>query len=205
LTHAPNLDEDLWSQMVGKWHKLDVLHAGELAPAPNIDLPSLQSVLSMARSQYEVICADLPSSMDPFSITLMRESHRIFLVTTPEVVPLHFAAERVHALKKLGLDERVSLLLNRKTDRRGGLTDAEVARLVGLPIAITFSNDYDGVGKSILDASRVSSDTPLGQSILSLAQSLVPHLEPKVASKQRRFLEFFHVARAGHPEEAWKE
>ena len=63
LAHASNLDEDLWSQMVGRWHKLDVLHAGELAPAPTVDLPGLQSVLSLARSQYEVICADLPSSM----------------------------------------------------------------------------------------------------------------------------------------------
>lgn len=205
LAHAPNLDEDLWSQMVGRWHKLDVLHAGELAPPPNIDLLSLQSVLSMARSQYEVICADLASSMDPFSIALMRESHRIFLVTTPEMVPLHFAAERVRALKKLGLDERVSLLLNRKTGRKGGLSDAEVARLVGLPITVTFSNDYDGVGRSILEASPVSRDTSLGQSILNLAHSLVPHLQPKESSKQRKFLEFFHVARVEEAQEAWKD
>jgi pilus assembly protein CpaE len=205
LTHALNLDEDLWAQMVGRWHKLDVLHAGELAPPPNIDLPSLQSVLSLVRSQYEVICADLPSSLDPLSITLMRESRRIFLVTTPEIVPLHFAAERMRSLNKLGLDERVNLLLNRKTGRKGGMSDAEVARLVGLPITVTFSNDYDGVGKSILDASPVSRDTPLGQSILNLAHSLVPHLQPKASSKQRKFLEFFHVSRSEEMEEAWKD
>jgi pilus assembly protein CpaE len=205
LAHAPNLDEDLWSQMVGRWGKLDVLHAGELAPPPNIDLPSLQSVLSMARSQYEVICADLPSSLDPLSIALLRESHRIFLVTTPEVVPLHFAAERVHSLKKLGLEDRVSLLLNRKTGRRGGLEDADVARLVGLPITVTFSNDYEGVGKSILAASPVSSDTPLGQSILNLAHSMVPHLQPKESSKHRKFLEFFHISRSEELQGTWKD
>ncbi len=205
LAHAPNLDEDLWRQMVGTWHKLDVLHAGELAPPPNLDAQSVQSVLSLARSQYEVICADLPSSVDPFSITWMRESRRIFLVTTPEVVPLHFAAERVYSLKKLGLDERVNLLLNRKTGHEGGLSDAEVARMVGLPVTVTFSNDYAGVGKSILEANPVSRDTPLGQSILNLAHSLVPHLQPKKSAKQRRFLEFFHISHSEDAQEVWKD
>ena len=135
----------------------------------------------------------------------MRESRRIFLVTTPEVIPLHFAAERMRSLKKLGLDDRVSLLLNRKTGRRDGLGDAEVARLVGLPIAVTFSNDYDGVGRAIVDASPVIRDTPLGQSILNLAHSLVPHLQPKPSPKQRKFLEFFHVSRSEEMEEAWKD
>jgi pilus assembly protein CpaE len=193
LGHAPNLDEDLWSQIVGNWEKLDVLHAGELTPPASIDLSSLQRVLSIARSQYEVICADLGSSLDPFSISFMRESRRIFLVTTPEIVPIHFAAERVRSLEKLGLADRIRLLVNRKSGRRGAFGDAEVARLVGLPITFSFSNDYPGVEKSILDGSPVSRDSGLGQSVLNLAHSLVPHVELKEPSKHRKFLEFFHV------------
>jgi pilus assembly protein CpaE len=205
LAHALNLDEDLWSQMVGKWDKLDVLHVGELAPPPNVDSASLQSVLSVVRAQYEVICADLPSSLDAFSIAMMRESRRIFVVTTPEVVPLHFAAERMRSLKKLGLDERVSLLLNRKTGHKGGLGDAEVARLVKMPVAITFSNDYEVVGNSILNAGPVAPESELGQSILNLAHSLAPHRKAKESTKQRKFLEFFHVARTEEPQEVWSD
>ena len=190
IKHAANLDEDLWSQMVGKYDRLEVLHAGLLEPPSGLDLPSLQRVLAMARAQYEVICVDLASSMDEFSVALMKESRRIFLVTTPEVVSLHMAKARLSSLKNLGLEDRVSLLLNRKV--RNDFSDAEVAKLVGLPVAYSFSNDYAGVQGAILNATPVSHGSDLGQSILNLAHSMAPHLEaPKTHSYRRKFLQFF--------------
>ena len=190
IKHAANLDEDLWSQMVGKYDRLEVLHAGLLDPPSGLDLPSLERVLAMARTQYEVICVDLASSMDDFTVALMKESRRIFLVTTPEVVALHMAKARLGRLKDLGLHDRVSLLLNRKV--RHDISDAEVANLVGLPVSYSFSNDYAGVQSSILNAVPVSHESDLGQSILNLAQSMAPHLEaPKPPSYKRKFLEFF--------------
>jgi pilus assembly protein CpaE len=196
VNHAGNLDEDLWSQMVGRWGKLEVLHAGRLDPPPQMDLVGLERVLATARAQYEVICADLPSSLDEFSVALMRESRRIFLVTTPEVVPLYLAASRLRRLKELGLEERVSLLLNRKFSSKLG--DDQVAAMVGIPVTHRFSNDYKGVQSSILDASPVAQDTDLGQSILNLAHALAPHLDveasgTKPAHAHRRFLEFFNI------------
>ena len=195
VNHAGNLDEDLWSQMVGHWGKLEVLHAGRLDPPPALDLDGLQRVLTAARAQYEVICADLPSSMDEFSVALMRESRRIFLVTTPEVVPLYLAASRLRRLKELGLGERVSLLLNRKFSSKLG--DDQVSAMVGLPVMYRFSNDYKGVQSSILEAAPVAPETDLGHSILNLAHALAPHLQTKPAHPQRKFLEFFHVQHAG--------
>ncbi len=205
VAHAGSLDEDMWAQLVGKWDKLDVLHAGELMPPPVVDLDSLHSVLNIARSQYQVICADLASSMDEFSVDLMRESRRVFVVTTPEVVPLHLAAQRVRALQKLGLDDRISLLLNRKSSRNQALSDAEVVRTVGLPLAFTFSNDYAGVEKAIVNSRPVGRDSDLGHSILDLARSLTPHPEQKETTKRRKFLEFFHVARSEDAGEVWQD
>jgi Flp pilus assembly CpaE family ATPase len=199
VSHAGNLDEDLWSQMMGHWGTLEVLHAGRLDPPPQIDLEGLRRVLAAARAQYEVICADLASSMDEFSVALMKESRRIFLVTTPEVVPLHLAAARLRRLKELGLEERVNLLLSRKG--RSEFKDDQVEAMVGAPVAYRFSNDYEGVQKSVLDAAPVEQNTDLGQSILNLAHSLAPHLDAKDAERKpahpRRFLEFFHVSRPG--------
>jgi pilus assembly protein CpaE len=195
VSHGGNLDEDLWSQMVGHWGRLEVLHAGRLDPPPTLDLDGLQKVLTTARAQYEVICADLPSSMDWFSVALMKESRRIFLVTTPEVAPIYLAASRLRRLKELGLEDRVSLLLNRKFSSK--LTDEQVASMVGLPVMYRFSNDYKGVQSSILDAAPVAHETDLGHSILNLAHSLAPHLQNKPVHPQRKFLEFFHIHHAG--------
>ena len=193
LEHAENLDEDLWLQMVGKWDKLEVLHAGELDTPPGVAVPGLERVLSMARAQYEVICADLGSNFDPLSIALLRESRRIFLVTTPEVAALHLARVRMRRLLALGLSDRVSLLLNRKV--RIVVSDSEVEDTVGIPVSHSFSNDYKGVQNAILNASPVTHGSELGESILNLAHSLGPHKEPKRTSRSRKFLQFFHIPR----------
>ena len=206
VAHAQNLDDDIWSKMVGHWDKLDVLHAGELSSRPDINLQGLHRVLDVARAQYDVICVDLPSSLEPVSVELMEESRRIFMVTTPEVVALHLAAERFRALTKLGLADRVSLLLNRKPGRTRTLTEEEVETAVGLPVSHTFSNDYDGVGRTILQGGPISHNSPLGESILDLARGLVPERVPRQpTSKSRRFLEFFHVPVDAEPAHALRD
>jgi Flp pilus assembly CpaE family ATPase len=207
MEHADTLDEDLWSQMVGKWDGLDVLHAGELAPPDTLTAASLEVVLGIARAQYETICADLASSLDPFTVQILREARRIFLITTPELVPLYLAADRLRHLRELGLADKVSLLLNRKNPAHRGLSDHEASQLVGLPIAHQFSNDYRGVQGAILDGAPVSHRSSLGHSIMTLAQSLVPERsdadhEP---ARHRRFLEFFHVPAVRDHETAWRD
>jgi Flp pilus assembly CpaE family ATPase len=200
MSYAGNLDEDLWSQMVGHWGKLEVLHAGRLDAPPDMELGGLEQVLRVARAQYEVICVDLPSNLDRLSLALMRESRRIFLVTTPEVVPLYLASARLRRLMELGLGERVSLLLNRKTIRKLG--NDQVAATVGIPVAYQFPNDYKGVQTAILEAVPVIGDTELGRSIMGLARSLAPHLQAKEAPQPRKFLEFFRVPHTGEEEPA---
>jgi len=167
------------------------MHAGALDTPPNVNPADVQRVLNMARPQYDVICADLGSSFDPFNIVLLRESRRIFLVTTPEVVPLHMAAMRLRRLTALDLHDRVSLLLNRKT--RTKFDDTDVENAVGLSITHSFANDYSGVQSAIMDASPVSHKSDLGQSVMDLAHSLAPHGPPKPMQQHRKFLEFFHV------------
>ena len=151
-----------------------------------------------------MICADLASSLDLFSVELMRESRRIFVVTTPEVVPLHLAARRIRSLKELGLGDRVSLLLTRHSDCHQPLTDSELVRLVGLPLSFIFSNDYVGVDRAILNGSPVAQESELGQSIMNLARSLTSHSEPVEVSKPRKFLQFFHVPQIKDTDEPWQ-
>jgi len=206
MEQSESLDEDLWSQMVGKWGKLEVLHAGELAPPDSLKSSALDVVLAMARGQYDTICADLASSMDPFTIQIMREARRILLMTTPELVPLHMAADRLRHLTELGLAEKVSLLLNRKNPSRQGLTDHEVAHLVGLPVAYRFSNDYPGVQSAILEGMPVSNRSGLGHCIMTLARALAPdgHLHDVSPAGHRKFLEFFHVPATRDHETEWR-
>jgi len=205
LDHAEELDEDLLRKLVGRWHSLDVLHAGDLDLYHPLPLAGLQRFLSSARLHYDAICADLPSSLDRFSVEMMRESHRIFLVTTPEAVPLHLASRRMAYFRQLGLADRVRLLLNRKDRRKGQFTDSEVAEAVGLAVTYTFSNDYTRVQHAIIEANPVFHSSDLGRNILAFAKDLVPHLESTETRHTRRFLEFFHVPRFEDQEATWHD
>ncbi len=206
MDHADVMDEDLWSQMVGHWDGLEVLHAGELSPPATLTAASLEVVLGFARAQYDTICADLASSLDPFTVQIMREARRIFMVTTPELVPLYLAADRLRHLKELGLADKVSLLLNRKNPSHHGLSEDEAAQLVGMPITHHFSNDYPGVQGAILGGVPVSHRSSLGQSIVALARSLAPDASRAQAApaNPRKFLEFFHVPSARDHETIWR-
>ncbi|HXP83665.1 MAG TPA: hypothetical protein VN841_03040 [Bryobacteraceae bacterium] len=206
LGHAENLDPDLWHQMVGKCGKLEVLHAGGLMPPPPLDPASLQKVLAVARALYEVVVADLGSNLDALSIELMRESRRIFLVTTPEVAAVHLAQVRVNSLTDLGLVDRVSLVLNRKDTCKGQLNSAEVSEATGMPVAYSIGNDYQTCSDATLRGAPVARESDIGQDILHLANSL--RADPSQAlppPPRRRFLEFFKVARGSDPTVVWRD
>lgn len=206
MSHAESLDEDLWRQMIGKRDKLEVLHAGNLMAPPRIEPGSLQRVLANARAQYQVICADLGSTLDEFSIELLRESQRIFLVTTPEVASVHLAQARVKSLGDLGLAERISLVLNRKDRWRGHLDAAMIAEATGLPVMFTIGNDYATCSEATISGASIPGSSDIGKGILELAHSLRPELLQKTNGRGygRKFLEFFHVAHVDDPTTAWR-
>jgi pilus assembly protein CpaE len=206
LNHAADLDEDLWRQMVGKHDHLDVLHAGGLnAPAP-ADPSGLHQLLALARAQYEVIIADLGSSLDSFSVEVLRESRRIFLVTTPELAPVHLAQARVQSFRGLGIEDRVSLVLNRRDRWPGHFTSAVVADAVGLPLAFCIGNDYKTCSDALMEGDPLPSASEIGRSILNLAHSLTADTpgQPIPATHGRKFLEFFHISRADQPAASWR-
>ena len=112
------------------------------------------------------------------------------------------ASSRVRRLTELGLEDRVSLLVNRKV--KISVTDAEIEALVGIPVSFTFSNDYRGVQGAIINASPLSHDSELGKSVLDLAHSLAPHLEAQREPHRRKFLEFFRIPHESERDVAWR-
>ena len=89
------LDENLWPQLVSEIGELHVLPSGRSEPGVRIDPIQIRRLIAFARRQYGVICVDLSGNMEKYSIELMMESKRIFVVATPEIPPLHLARQRL--------------------------------------------------------------------------------------------------------------
>lgn len=191
--HAAQMDENLWPQLVTSMGTLDVLHAGSINPNYRIEPIHLRHLIDFARRNYRVVCADLSGNMERYSIEVMHESKRIFLVSTPEIPSLYLAREKYKYLQQLDLGDRVSLVLNR-ANRRDLIGDQEVQELVGLPVQISLPNDYLGVHKALTAGRPVQPNTVLGRQFVALAQTMLSKVPSQNAQPKRRFVEFFSLS-----------
>lgn len=194
LGHAQNLDEDMWAQMIGRHQKLDVLHSGGHMPPTTIPNGSLARVLAVARRLYDVICVDLAAGLRPLSLEILEESQRIFLVTTGELTPLHFAQERIRHLTELGLRDRVSLVLSRD-GLKGQLSREQVGEAAGIPVSFTLPNKYQSVQRAVLEGDPVPDQAEMIECIQAFTHFLLPDHSAKAAPPEigRKFLEFFRI------------
>lgn len=192
--HSLDMDESMWPTMVTTLENLDVLHAGKLNPDYRIEPNQIRHLLEFFRRNYRALCVDLSGNLEKYSLEIMHESRRVFLVCTPEITSLHLAREKYLYLKQLDLGERVSVLLNR-CQKRSLITPQQIEQLLGLPVHMTFPNDYQGVQRALTEGRWVEPQSELGRQFTTLAQSMVEVRQTAGAAvpEKKRFLEFFSV------------
>ena len=194
LSHAENLDEQLWPQLVARTSGMDVLHAGSLNPDLRIDKLNVQHLLEYARRNYKVICLDLSGNLEKYSLELMHESKRVYLVCTPEVTSLHLAREKMIYLQRMDLSHKIRVLLNRQC-KKSPIAPPDVEKVVGAPVDFIFPNDYAGVSKAITDGRVVQKTSELGRQCTALAEAMAER-QPQPVIEKRRFVQYFNLTPA---------
>lgn len=190
---AGKLDEHLWPQLITSFGGLDVLPAGRLDLNTRIATDDLRLLLGFARRFYHTICVDLSGNLERFSIDLMHEARKVFLVTTPEVPALHLARQKLQVLRQLELADRTAVLLNR-SQRKMVISREQIEQLLGMEVFLDFPNDYRGVHRAMTEATEVESKTDLGRQFAQLAMQLSGREpEHKPEAPRKRFIEFFSV------------
>ena len=182
VENAHQMDEALWPKLVASFGAMDVLPAGKLAPGHRIDAIQIGHLIEFARRHYKAICLDLSGILEKFSVELLHESKEIFLVCTPEVPSLHLAREKLHFLRGLELESRVKALLNR-AQRRSLIPVSEVEKVLGVPVYMSFPNDYLGVHRALTSGKHVSPASELGAGFSALAAAIRNGGHPKAPTK----------------------
>jgi pilus assembly protein CpaE len=193
--HSGAMDEALWPQLVTKLGNLDVLHAGKLNPNIRIEAAQIRHLIDFLRRNYRVLCFDLSGNLEKYSIEIMHESKRIFLVCTPEIPSLHLAREKFLFLKSLDLEDRISVLVNR-CQKRQVISNDQIEQILGLPVQMIFPNDYQGVHKSVTLGRWIDFNSDLGKHVHYFASNLLEGRKsgsPQSPAKNK-FLEFFSVS-----------
>ena len=193
IEHAVDMDEELWPQLVTSMGNLDVLHAGRLNPNLRIEPTQIRHLTEFMRRNYRAMCFDLSGNLERYSLEIMHESKRIFLVCTPEIPSLHLAREKYAFLRTLNLEGRISVLVNR-CGKRQVITPEQIEQILGLPVMMTLPNDYNGVGRAVTAGRGVDPNSDLGEQFTRLASALMERKprEPK-PQHRKRFIEFFSV------------
>lgn len=199
---ASQLDDSVWPQVVTTFGQLDVIHSGAMNPSYRFEPSQLRQLLEFARRTYKAVCVDMSGNMEKYSIDLMHESKRIYLVTTQEIPALHLAREKVAFLNSLELGDRVSIVLNR-CQKRGGVPEERIEEVLGVPVDATIPNDYPGVMRALTSAKFIEPGTDLGKKISALAQKFSDR--PKaIDSTKKRFIEYFSLVPARYGSEGGK-
>jgi len=185
--NALEMDENLWPKIVSKKDALEVLPAGKMRPGFRIEATQIRHILSYARRHYSSIVVDLSGMMEKYSVEILHEAKQVFLVTTAELPALHLCREKLAFLRSEDLDGRVSILLNR-SQKRGQISLQEMEKLFGMPVYMTFPNDYAGVHAALTAGKHVNSSSALGGCYRELAESMAGK-KAAVPEKKRGFMD----------------
>lgn len=188
--HA-RLDENLWPQLVSRADCLHVLPSGKLNPGFRIEPAQIRNLMDFARRHYRAICVDLSGNMEKYSIELLHEAKRIFLVCTQELPSLHLARQKLSYLRTLELEERVSIVINR-VQKRTVIGIGEIEQLLGLRVEVAFPNDYAGVHRALAEGKRIDSSSELGGRFRTMAENILAR-KPLNVGHKRRFVEYFSI------------
>jgi pilus assembly protein CpaE len=188
---SSRLDETLWPQMVSSLGRLDVLQSGHMNPSYRIEPAQVRRVLDYARRNYKAVCVDLSGNMERYSVEILHEATRIFLVCTPEIPSLHLAREKLNFLRSMEIDSTVDVLVNR-SHKRGSIPLVEIERLLGSKVLMAFPNDYNGVHRSLTQGTFVQQSSEFGKTFEALAKVVIEGRTKKNTS-HRRFVEYFSL------------
>jgi pilus assembly protein CpaE len=97
------------------------------------------------RSLYAHVIVDCAAALDELNLDLLEHATRILLVVTPEMGALHNTARFLGLADRLGLRNKISLVLNRANS---GISAEDLQRTLGLPVACGVVS----AGRMMLDA-----------------------------------------------------
>jgi pilus assembly protein CpaE len=182
---SKTLDDDSWQRVIKKVGNIDLLLSDAPQLGESFQNREVSQLIEYARRNYSVVNADLPDTLDNMSLAVLRDASRIFLVVTPELAALRLARLKALVFRRLDMEDKVSLVVNRVT-KRMELSIEEIEKTVGLPVFATFPCEYADVIRGIRTGQPSAKMT---ESFRQFAEKLLD--KPVHAAKRPRFIERF--------------
>ena len=172
LTQSNDL-ERIWHELVTPAGGFDLLPACSMQGSAY--LPSAweyRRVVNFARRKYDFVVFDLPEVVNQATEAVVTAARTVYVVCTPEVPSLMLARKRAAGLVDRGVSEDcVQVVLNRSM--KDGPGAAEVAEVLGYPIAQTLPNDYRSLWDANTRRRLVDPASTVGRAFEGFANNLI--------------------------------
>ena len=198
LERILEMDDTVWSELVctpsaGTGGSLEVLGASNLRRPPDQLAVHVRRLIDYSRRRYRTVCLDLSGQLDEMTIEALQESQRTFLVLTPDLASVYQAREKVRFLQALGLEDRVSVILNR-WHKDAPINMGGIEEVLGLPIQHTLPDDRTSVQQATMQGAAISGAFPLGKELQKLAYALSDARSLLQVEPAKRKIEYFTLS-----------
>jgi len=171
LSHASQMDEDLWKALVSPAQGMDVILCPE-NPVETIPLHEAQAMIEYSRENYGAVVLDVASPYGDWVEQIAKLCDELILVTTNELPALHATQNAIAHLERNGIERsKIKLVVNRY-DANQGLDRNAIETALNLDIFQVIPSDVDAVQKSLLEGKPVVASSSLGKSYSSLSDKL---------------------------------
>jgi pilus assembly protein CpaE len=191
LTHASQMDEDLWKAIVNQHQGVDVVLCPE-NPVESFAIHEGAAMIDYIRETYGISVLDVGGAFGDWPEQIARLCDELILVTTNELPALHSTQRAIVNLERNGIERgKIKLVVNRY-DGNLGLDREAITTALGLDIFHILPNDPDSVQKSLLEGKALPANSSLGKHYAHMAVALGGGRKTEV-KRQSRFGGLFSV------------
>ncbi len=172
LGRGAALDIDVWKSLVQTRDGVDLLYAPETVSEAVYGLHDPEALFRFARTQYDLILADLGSVYGLWNLNALRSADEILLVMTNDVSSVRSALRALDYLSAHRIPEGKLRIVANRFSGNFGLDAATLEQTLHRSILAALPADYDAVQRSLLEGKPVPGASAFGRSVSALADAL---------------------------------
>lgn len=161
----------IWPQHICRKDDIDFLVTDRDRRMSRPEWHSYHHLLTFLSRRYDHVILDLPELVNDATAEAVRSASMVYVMTTPEVLSLALAKERLADLEFAQVGRsRIRILVNRR--HPDDPSSQHISEFLGCPVGAVFPDDYRAANAATTAQSFVATNTHLGKSYLSFAEML---------------------------------
>ncbi len=171
LSHASQMDEDLWRALVTPHNGVDVILSPE-TPVETVQTHEAAAMIEYTRENYSSVILDTAGPYGDWPEELATLCDELLLVTTNELPALHSTQRAIAHLENRGVERsKIKLVVNRFNPDLG-LDRQAIQTALNMEVFQLLPDDSDSIEKSLLEGKPVVSNSTLGKQLNAMATKL---------------------------------